>query len=291
MQAALDPGEHRRLEALGERVRPREDESAPGPAQGLGRGAGDDVGVGKGRGVRAGADEAGDMGHVDQQARLHCLGNPCHAFEVDCARIGRAAGDEQRRAHLARPGLDLVVVEQPARPVHAVVMGVEPAPGEVRPGAVAEMSARCEVETQDPVSGTQQHEEHRLVRLRARVRLDVGVGRAEERLRALDGEALDDVDVLAAAVEAVSGITLQRLVAHLVSERLAHRSAHDVLRCDELDLGALAARLAVERFAHRRVGIGQRTRGVDVGVVAGVRGASHPIPSSRRGRNSARSGT
>ena len=75
-----------------------------------------------------------------------------------------------------------------------------------------------------------------------------------------------------------------------VSERLAHRSAHDVLRCDELDLGTLPARLAVEGFAHRRVGVGEGTRGVGVGVVAGVHRAPHPIPSSRRGRNSARSG-
>ena len=128
---------------------------------------------------------------------------------------------------------------------------------------MAQVPARCEVEAQDPVSGAQEHEEHRLVRLRARVRLDVGVDRAEEFPCALDGEALDDVDVLAAAVKTVSRITLQRLVAHLVSERLAHR----------------------------RVGIGEGTRGMGVGVVAGVHGATHPIPSSRRGRNSARSGT
>ena len=63
-------------------------------------------------------------------------------FEVDRARIGRAAGDQQRRAHLEGPGLDLFVVEQAARAVHPVVMGVEPAPGKVRPGAVAEMPAR-----------------------------------------------------------------------------------------------------------------------------------------------------
>ena len=47
--------------------------------------------------------------------------------------------------------------------------------------------------------------------LRPRVRLHVGVGRAEERLRALDGEALDDVDVLAAAMEAPPGVALERL--------------------------------------------------------------------------------
>ena len=48
VKAALYPREHGRLKVPGERVRMRQDESAPGPAQGLGRGAGDDVGVRQG---------------------------------------------------------------------------------------------------------------------------------------------------------------------------------------------------------------------------------------------------
>ena len=286
----LYPGEHRGLKAPGELLRARQDEPAPGSAQGLGRGAGDDVGMRQGRGVRAGGDEPCDMGHVDQQSGFDGFGDACHAFEVDRARIGGAAGDQQHRAHLAGPGLDPVVVEQAARAVHTVVMGVEPAPRKVRPGTVAEMTAGREVEAEDPVPGTQEHKEHRLVRLRARMRLDVGIGGAEEFLRALDGEAFDDVDVLSAPVEAVSGIALQRLVADLMPERLAHRAAHDVLRGDELDLGALAARLVVERLAHRGIGLGEGTRDVGGGVVAVVQGASHPIPFGARGGNSARPG-
>ena len=274
------------MEAFRERLRTRKDESAPGPSKGLGRGTGDDVGVRQGRRVHAGRDQPCDMGHVDQQARVYAFGNSCHAFEVDGARIGGAAGDEQRRADLAGPGLDRVVVEQGALALHPVVMGVEPAPGEVRSGAVAQVPAGGKVKTQDPISGLQQHEEHRLVGLSPRVRLNIGVDRAEERLRALDGEALDDVDILAAAVEAVSGIAFERLVADLVSKRLAHRSAHHILRGDELDLGPLPARLAVERFAHRRVGVGQRTQ--SVGVVAGVpvqcRSAHRRSPAFRRSR-------
>ena len=282
MEAALYSGEYRGLEALGERIRARQDKPAPGPAQGLGRGAGDDVGVRQGRGVRARGDEPCDMGHVDQEPCFDGFGDPCHAFEVDRARIGGAAGDQQRRADLAGPGLDPVVVEQSARAVHAVVMGVEPAPRKVRPGTVTQVTSRCEVEAQDPVSRLQQHEEHRLVRLRARMRLHVGVGGAEEFPCALDGEALDDVDVFAAPVEAVSGITLQCLVADLVSERLAHRAAHDVLRSDQLDLGALAARLVVERLAHRRIGLGEGTGVPSGGVVVVVHVASHPIAFSTR---------
>ena len=167
-------------------------------------------------------------------------------------------------------------------------MGVEPATRIVRLGAVAEVTARREVKAQDPVSGLQEREEHRLVRLRARVRLHVGVSGTKEFPRALDGEALNDVDVLAAAVEAVAGIALQRLVADLVSERLAHGAAHDVLRGEELNLGTLAARLVVEGLAHRRIGLGEGTRDVGGGVVAVVQGASHLIPFNTRGTSSVR---
>ena len=50
------------------------------------------------------------------------------------------------------------------------------------------------------------------VRLRAGVRLDVGVLGAEELLRALDRERLGDVDELAAAVVALARIALGVLV-------------------------------------------------------------------------------
>ena len=98
--------------------------------------------------------------------------------------------------------------------------------------------------------------------------LDIGVGGAEQLLCARDGEAFDHIDMLAAAVEAVAGIALERLVADFVAERLAHRAAHDVLRSDELDPGALAARLVVKRGAHFRIGINERPRSVDRGIAA-----------------------
>ena len=83
---------------------------------------------GTGVGVHAGGDETGDVGHVDEETRVDGFRDGGHAFEVDRARVGRAAGDQQRRAHLAGAGLDRVVVEQTGLPVHAVVVGVEPAP-------------------------------------------------------------------------------------------------------------------------------------------------------------------
>ncbi len=60
--------------------------------------------------------------------------------------------------------------------------------------------------------GFSMREVHRHVRLRAGVRLHVGVLGAEQRLRAVDRELLDDVHVLAAAVVALARIALGVLV-------------------------------------------------------------------------------
>ena len=51
-----------------------------------------------------------------------------------------------------------------------------------------------------------QREEDGLVRLRAGMGLDVGEGAIEQALGAIDGQLLDDVDILAAAVIALARI-------------------------------------------------------------------------------------
>ncbi len=117
----------------------------------------------------------------------------------------------------------------------------------------------------------ERHAEHRVarlqhghedghVRLRAGVRLDVGVVGAEEPLRPLDREPLGLVDVLAAAVVAPAGIALGVLVGEDRPRRFADRAAGVVLRGDEFEVLALAPLLAGDR------------RG-DLGVFGGDRSA------------------
>ena len=87
---------------------------------------------------------------------------------------------------------------------------------------------------------------HGLVCLRARMRLDVGPGRAEEFLRAFDGERLGDIDELASAVVTPAGIALGVLVRKLAALRDEHRATHVVLRRDQLDVLFLALVLAAD---------------------------------------------
>ena len=96
------------------------------------------------------------------------------------------------------------------------------------------------------------------VRLRARVRLDVGVLGAEQRLCAVDGQLLDLVDDLAAAVVAPARIALGVLVGGHAADRLEDRGPGEVLGGDQLDLTALALELAAEQLGDLRIDVGER---------------------------------
>ena len=56
-------------------------------------------------------DQAGEVRHVYQVERSHLVGNLPHAGEVDGARIGRAAADEEFGLLAHGDGLHLVIVE------------------------------------------------------------------------------------------------------------------------------------------------------------------------------------
>ena len=67
-----------------------------------------------GLGCRPGGDQPGEVGHVDHQQRADLVGDLAEAREVELARVGRPAGEQQLRPALARDPRDLVHVDQAA---------------------------------------------------------------------------------------------------------------------------------------------------------------------------------
>jgi hypothetical protein len=141
---------------------------------------------------------------------------------------------------LDRQAFDFVVVDQ-AVIVDAVLHGVEHLAAEVDLGAVGQVPAVRERHAEDAVAGIQQREVHRLVGLRAGMRLHVGVVGIEELLDAIQGEPLGDVDVFAAAVVALARIAFGVLVGEHAALRLQHARAAVIFRRDQLDVFLLAA--------------------------------------------------
>ncbi len=167
----------------------------------------------------------------------------------------------------------LVVVDVLGLSIDPVGDEVEQRSGEVDGRTVCEVTALVETHAQDGVPRLQHGEVRGHVRLRARVRLDVGVLGAEERLGPFDGETLDLVNDLAALVVAATRVALGILVREDRSDRLHHGDRGEVLRGDELDVGALPGDFPGDEVAEDRVdgfegaGVNHRVRSCSGGSV------------------------
>jgi hypothetical protein len=130
-------------------------------------------------------------------------------------------------------------------------------PGDVELHPVREVAAVGEREPQDRVARRQQRVVDRRVGLRARVRLDVGVLCAEERLGAIDRQLLGDVDELASAVVALARVALGVLVGQDASLALEDRLRHEVLGGDHLERPLLALELVLEDLGDLGIDVGE----------------------------------
>ena len=253
-RAALRAGENGAVDLFGELV-PAEDDRAARAAQRLVRRAGDDIGIRHRARVHARGDKAADVRHVDHQVRADGIGNSAKARKVDHARIGARPGDDELRADLLGHTRERVVVDGLGLGVHAVKMRLKIFPGQRRLAAVRQVPAVGEVHAEDAVARLQQRRVHGHVRLRAGVRLDVGMIGAEEPRHAVDGQVLDLVDVVAAAVIARAGVALGIFVRQVAAHGLHHGRAREILGRDQLQMVALAPQLPLHGGVQLRVGL------------------------------------
>src|SRR5512140_3862340 len=97
------------------------------------------------------------------------------------------------------------------------------------------MPALRQVESKHCVAGLQECEIDGRVCLGTRMWLNIRVIGTEDLLRAIDGELLDLVDELAAAVIPLSGKAFGILVREWRAHRLEHRLGNEIFARDELD--------------------------------------------------------
>ncbi|EEF93686.1 hypothetical protein CATMIT_01682, partial [Catenibacterium mitsuokai DSM 15897] len=113
----------------------RYDDAAARAAQGLVGGRGDHVRVRHRARVDAGGDQAGDVGHIDEQIRADLVGDGAEARPIHHLRVSAEAGHDHLRLVLQGQALDFVVIDQ-ALVVDAVLHGVEQLARGVDLGAV-----------------------------------------------------------------------------------------------------------------------------------------------------------
>ena len=92
-----------------------------------------------------------------------------------------------------------------------------------------------EVETHEGVAGFETSHKHSHIRLRTTVRLHVDILRVIELLQTLTGYILRDIDYLAAAVIAVTRVTLCVLVRQHATHRFHHLVTHEILARNQLN--------------------------------------------------------
>ena len=157
-----------------------------------------------------------------------------------------------------RQRADLVEVDDLGVGAHVVRDHVVRAPGVVDAEPVREMAAVGELHGHHRVARLEQREQGGEVGGRARVRLHVGVLGAEDLLAAVDGELLDLVDDVAAAVVARARRALGVLVGEHRAGRLEHGAAGEVLAGDELERLLLTDELAAQQLVELRVEVVER---------------------------------
>ena len=110
-RTALQAGEDRRIDLLGDVRVVRQDEAAARAAQRLVRRRGDDMRVRERRRMHAARHETGEMRHIDEEIGADGIGDLAELLEIPEARIARAAGDDELRLMLLREAGDLLHVD------------------------------------------------------------------------------------------------------------------------------------------------------------------------------------
>src|SRR5436190_1308370 len=249
---ALHPGEDGAVDRLRVLLL-AEDEAGARPGERLVGGRRDEVGVRHRVRVQAGRDESGEVRHVAKEVRADLVRDLAEAVGLDDTRVRGAAAHDHPRPVFLRELEHLVVVDDHGLATHPVVGDRVEAAREVDLEPVRQVAAVVEREREDRVPRVEDGGVRAHVRLRARVRLDVRVLRAEELLRPVDRELLDAVDELAAAVVAPARVALGVLVRRRRADCLQDRRPREVLRRDQLDLAALPLEFAAEEVGDLRV--------------------------------------
>ena len=187
-----------------------------------------DVRIRHGRGVQPRRDETRDVRDVHHQVCPDLIGDLAQAGEIDDAGIRGSARDDHLRLIFDGDLFQSVVVDALILPGNAVGNDVEVLARDIDGRAVGEVPAVREVHAQNRVAGVQEREVDGGVRLRAAVRLHVGVVAAEQLFAALDGEVFHDVDVLAPAVIALAGQTLGVFVGEVRADSRHDRGGNEV---------------------------------------------------------------
>src|SRR6202042_3222571 len=116
-----------------------------------------------------------------------------------------------------------------------------------------QMAAMSQVQAENRVARLEDRRVSRLVRLRTRMWLDIGMFRAKQFLPALAGQFLDHVSEFASAVITFSRVPFRIFIREHRAGSLEHRLADKVLRSNQLQPFMLAANFVIDGGRNLRI--------------------------------------
>lgn len=139
---------------------------------------------------------------------------------------------------------------------------------------MGKMAAVVKAHTHNGIAGLKQGKINGRVCLRARMRLHIGVTRAEKFARSFDRDIFNDINILAAAVITLAGQTL----GILIGEHTAH-CRHDlrrnkVFRGDQFNIFPLALQFKLHGVCNFRIGLRHLGYGI---IVIGIHNLISPL--------------
>ena len=236
--------------------------------------------------MRTAGNQASEMRHVHMEIGTDGIGDLAEPLEIDLARIGGAASDDQFRLVLLGQRLDLIKVNQRVFLAHAVLHRLEPFTGQVRRSAVRQVTASSQRQAHDRVARLDQSQHDGLVRLRAGMRLHVCEAAVEQLACALDRQSFRLVDKFTAAVITASRIAFRILVRQDRALCFQHRAGDNILGGNQLDLVFLPLQFLGDRAVKRGITLRQRfgkERVIGCARFKGGHDSSCSYPAMQRG--------
>ena len=204
---------------------------------------------------QTGSNQTGRVRHVHHKNGAYLV---CYATDtsvVPLAAVSTRAGNDEFGLMRASFELEVIVIHATRFFVEVIAYSVEHQTGEINGRTMTEVTAVTEVKTHEGIAGFEASHEHRHVRLRAAVRLHIHILRVVELLQALAGDVLGDIDNLATAVVAVTGVTLGVLVGQHAAHRFQYLVADEVLARDQFNSFGLTLPLTADDVKNLNVSV------------------------------------
>src|SRR3989344_7028158 len=181
------------------------------------------VRVRHGRWICSAGDKPGEMRHVHEKVRADFVTNLAEMREVYRSWISGIACRYNLRLVLLCQSTDFVKIYEFVFLSYTILHGIIVPAREVHGMPMREMAAVVKAHPHERVSQPKEREEHRLVRRRAGIRLDVHVLRAKKFFRPLYGKRFNLVYVFLPAVISLSRISFGITILGRYGQCFKHR--------------------------------------------------------------------